>query len=123
MSRAIVVNATQLPAYDFLKHKLINIGLLKDNHTCHIVCSIAAGVVLTAVSGPFDLARTRLMNQPIEKKIYNGMFDCLRKSVKNEGLSSLYKGFTPQWMRFGPFTIIQLTVWEGLRSFYGINTI
>ena len=123
MSRAIVVNATQLPAYDFLKHKLINLNILEDNHVCHLVCSIAAGIVLTLVSGPFDLARTRMMNQPINQKLYNGMFDCLRKSVQREGVKSLYKGFTPQWLRFGPFTIVQLTVWEGLRSHFGIKTI
>lgn len=122
MSRAIVVNATQLPAYDFTKHKLINLGILQDNHTCHLVCSITAGVILTLVSGPFDLARTRLMNQPA-KKIYKGMVDCLIKSVRRDGFLSLYKGFTPQWMRFGPFTIVQLLVWEHLRKMFGMKSI
>ena len=65
MTRAIVVNATQLPAYDFLKHKFINYGILNDDHICHLVWSVAAGIILTLVSGPFDLARTRLMNQPV----------------------------------------------------------
>ena len=75
MSRAIVVNATQLPAYDFTKHKLINLGVLKDNNMCHFICSIIAGIILTLVSGPFDLARTRMMNQPVHKKLYSGMLD------------------------------------------------
>lgn len=123
ISRAIALNATQLPTYDFLKHKLINLGVLQDNHVCHLVCSITAGIVVTCVTSPFDLARTRLMNQPVNQKIYSGMFDCLQKSVRREGIMSLYKGFTPQWLRLGPFTIIQLTVWEGLRSSFGIKTI
>ncbi|CAI2374468.1 unnamed protein product [Moneuplotes crassus] len=122
MSRAVVVNATQLPAYDFTKHKLINHGIMEDNHLCHLVSSITAGVILTLVSGPFDLARTRMMNQPA-KKIYNSMFDCLMKSIQRDGFISLYKGFTPQWMRFGPFTIVQLLVWEHLRRIFGMRTI
>ena len=68
MTRAIVVNATQLPAYDFLKHKFINYGILNDDHICHLAWSIASGIILTLVSGPFDLARTRMMNQPVTNK-------------------------------------------------------
>lgn len=123
MSRAIVANAVQMPAYDYLKHKLINIGVFEDNHLCHLVCSFAAGFILTLVTGPFDVARTRMMNQPSNQKLYSNMFECLWKSIQREGFKSLYKGFTPQWLRFGPFTIVQCTVWEGLRSHFGLNTI
>ena len=49
------------------------------------------------------------------------MFDCATKIFKMEGARGFYKGFTPQWMRFGPFTIVQLMVWEKLRQFYGMK--
>jgi hypothetical protein len=51
------------------------------------------------------------------------MIDCARKMFKAEGAMAFYKGFTPQWMRFGPFTIVQLMVWEKLRDFYGMKGI
>jgi hypothetical protein len=51
------------------------------------------------------------------------MVDCAAKIFKNEGPKGFYKGFTPQWMRFGPFTIVQLMVWEKLRDFYGMKGI
>ena len=59
----------------------------------------------------------------IETKTYNGMVDCIVKIVKHEGPMAFYKGFTPQWMRFGPFTIVQLMVWEKLRDFHGMKGI
>jgi len=51
------------------------------------------------------------------------MTDALIKTVKNEGILALYKGFTPQWLRFGPYTIIQLMSWEFLRHLFGIKAI
>lgn len=59
----------------------------------------------------------------MENKLYTGLSDVLAKTIKNEGLIGLYKGFTPQWMRFGPFTTVQLMVWEFLRNLYGMKGI
>ena len=63
------------------------------------------------------------INFNLDNKIYSGMFDCASKILKTEGAKAFYKGFTPQWMRFGPFTIVQLMVWEKLRDFYGMKGI
>jgi solute carrier family 25 protein 14/30 len=41
----------------------------------------------------------------------------------NEGFKGFFKGLTAQWARLGPFTIIQLMVWEKLRNFYGMKGI
>jgi hypothetical protein len=78
---------------------------------------------MATATAPFDIARTRIMNQPHDKKLYSGLIDFMVKTVKNEGFRGLYKGFTPQWMRFGPFTTVQLMVWEMLRNFYGMKGI
>jgi hypothetical protein len=118
--RAFMLNATKLATYDHIKHTLINSGILKDGYMLHFVSSLVAGVAMATATAPFDIARTRLMNQPNDRKLYTGLIDFFVKTVKHEGLLSLYKGFTPQWMRFGPFTTIQLMVWELLRNLYGM---
>jgi len=59
----------------------------------------------------------------LDAKAYSGMIDCTLKIFKQEGASAFYKGFTPQWMRFGPFTIVQLMVWEKLRYLNGMKGI
>jgi len=58
---------------------------------------MVAGFVMTCASAPFDIAKTRLMAQKAskEKRIYTGMTDAIFKTIKNEGILALYKGFTP----------------------------
>ena len=64
VARAMVLNATQLATYDHIKHTLINLGILADGKPLHFIASLCAGVVMAACTAPFDIARTRLMNQP-----------------------------------------------------------
>ena len=45
------------------------------------------------------------------------------KIARQEGMFAFYRGFTPIWIRMGPFTIIQLMVWEKLRERNGIKGI
>ncbi|CDW90200.1 mitochondrial substrate carrier family protein ucpb-like [Stylonychia lemnae] len=120
--RAILLNATKLATYDHIKHSLINYNILSDGYMCHFVSSVCAGVCIAVVTSPVDIVKTRIMNQGKEK-VYSGMIDCIQKIFKQEGPMAFYKGFTPQWMRFGPFTIVQLMVWEKLRDFYGMKGI
>jgi solute carrier family 25 carnitine/acylcarnitine transporter 20/29 len=41
---------------------------------------------------PFDTMKVRLQTQPAANPIYNGVFDCVAKTAKWEGLSGFYKG-------------------------------
>lgn len=45
---------------------------------------------------PLDFARTRLgtdMGKDASQRQYNGMFDCIGKTIKSDGLNGLYRGF------------------------------
>lgn len=123
VTRGAILTATKMATYDHTKHLILNSGLMKDDIYCFFVCSIVTGIMLTITTAPIDLIKTRIMTQTLEHKIYNGMIDCAIKTVKQEGVKAFYKGFWPQWMRFGPFNVIQLIVWEELRKHWGIKTI
>jgi hypothetical protein len=45
------------------------------------------------------------MNQKIVDGVplYNGVVDCLKKTIKSEGVTALYKGFIPNYARLGPW--------------------
>ena len=75
VSRAIVLNAVKLSTYDHIKHTLINWGVLKDGYLLHFVASLCAGVCMATATAPFDMARTRLMNQSFKNQKYKGMLD------------------------------------------------
>lgn len=44
--------------------------------------------------------------------LYRGIFDCLIKTVKTEGLLAIYKGYFAHLARILPHTILTLTLAE-----------
>jgi len=69
-------------------------------------CAFSAGFFMACSVTPFDMVRTRVMNQPKDVLLYNGMFDCFAKIIAKEGPLAVYKGFIPVWGRFAPTTTI-----------------
>jgi hypothetical protein len=63
------------------------------------------------------------MNQPTDKKLYNGFIDCFVKTVQEGGVSSLWRGFIPIWARFAPTATIQLLTIEYLYDMAGLKSI
>ena len=55
-----------------------------------------------------------------EEKRYKSLLDVWIKTVKAEGITSLYKGFFPLWMRIAPHTVVTFAVFEQLRILTGI---
>ncbi|XP_014251708.1 mitochondrial uncoupling protein Bmcp isoform X2 [Cimex lectularius] len=119
--RAAVIAAVELPVYDFCKHQLME--RFGDNITNHFISSFTASIGSAVASTPLDVVRTRLMNQRRllvggNNKIYTGSIDCLIQTVRHEGFLALYKGFTPTWVRMGPWNIIFFITYEQLKKFY-----
>ena len=83
-----------------------------------------AGFVCATTTSPVDLVKARYMNQKFDVfgkgALYNSMWDCLSKTIANEGFRGLYKGWLPNWLRIGPHTIITFVVLEQLRRIAGI---
>jgi len=122
--RACVLNASKMATYDEAKgHVCDATGWTRKDPKTVFVSSVIAGFVMTLCVSPFDMIRTKLMNQPTDKKIYSGFVDCVMKTIKNEGILSLYRGFIPIWGRFAPSATIQLLTIETLYSTFGFATI
>ena len=122
--RAIVLNATKMGVYDVSKGQVVELtGWTRKDPRTAFCSSFVAGFFMTCTVAPFDRIRTQLMNQPTSKKIYSGMSDCLVKTVQNEGILSLWKGFIPIWARFAPMATIQLLTLETLYSSFGFKAI
>ncbi|CAD8178661.1 unnamed protein product [Paramecium octaurelia] len=121
--RGAILTGTKMATYDQTKQWLKEHFAFKEGFSLQFVCSFATGLMLSITTAPMDLIKTRIMSQDAGHKVYNGLMDCAIKTFKQEGLGAFYKGFFPQWIRFGPFNIIQLIVWEQLRTFCGIKNI
>lgn len=57
-----------------------------------------------------DTLMARMYNQ--NGNLYNGLFECLHKTIATEGLLALYKGFFAHLARILPHTILTLTLAE-----------
>jgi len=121
--RACVLNATKMGCYDVVKTKVKDLGIFGEGLPLQFMSAFAAGFFMTCTVSPFDIIRTRLMNQPTDAKIYNGFVDCFTKILKNEGPTGFYKGFLPIWGRFAPTTCLQLVIFEQLRNLAGMNAL
>ncbi|VVC44626.1 Hypothetical protein CINCED_3A003237 [Cinara cedri] len=119
--RAGIIASVELPVYDYCKHKLM---VIFGNHISnHFISSLIASFFSAIASNPIDVIRTRLMNQNQSNyneignnHIYKGSIDCFLKTVKYEGVFSLYKGFVPTFVRMGPWNIIFFIIYEKLKS-------
>jgi len=53
-----------------------------------------AGFFMATTVAPFDMIRTRLMNQPADARVYKGFLDCATKIIAKDGFGGLYAGDT-----------------------------
>lgn len=120
MGRAMVVNGAQLSSYSQAKQGLLQTGYFSENIFLHFCASMISGLVTTAASMPVDIAKTRIQNMKIidGKPEYSGAIDVLGKVIKKEGFFSLWKGFTPYYMRLGPHTVITFIFLEQMNKYY-----
>ena len=125
VQRATLLTASQVPAYDHVKHLMLEGGHMREGYLCHFFCSMVAGVVAAAVTSPVDLVKSRMMIQPIDEAgrgtLYATTTDCFKTVVRTEGGLALFKGFNSQWLRIGPHTTVSLMVFEQLRKRMGMD--
>jgi hypothetical protein len=123
IARAMVLNGTKMACYDQAKLFVVDAtGWSKSALQTQFFSAVTAGFFMTCTVSPFDMIRTRLMNQPSDAKIYNNALDCMVKIAKNEGPLTFWRGFMPIWSRFAPTTTLQLIIFEQLRSIMGMKS-
>lgn len=119
--RAMVLNGTKMACYDEIKQVVIKSGMIPNGLPTQFCAAFGAGFFMATTVAPFDMIRTRLMNQPADAKIYNGFVDCLLQIIKKDGPMGLYAGFVPIWARFAPTTTLQLVIFEQIKPIFGVE--
>ncbi|PWY81863.1 2-oxodicarboxylate carrier 2 [Aspergillus heteromorphus CBS 117.55] len=85
------------------------------------IAGAVAGVSEILVMYPLDVVKTRVQLQgaPVPgQDYYNGMFDCMRKIVKNEGFSRLYRGISAPILMEAPKRATKFAANDSWGSFY-----
>ncbi|RAL68533.1 hypothetical protein DID88_007260 [Monilinia fructigena] len=103
-------SSVQLPTYFFAKRRLIKHLGMEEGPALHLASSTASGFVVCCVMHPPDTIMSRMYNQT--GNLYSGIFDCLAKTMRTEGVFAIYKGFLPHLARILPHTILTLSLAE-----------
>eukprot|EP01137_Pigoraptor_chileana_P009048 Opistho-2@56722 len=83
-----------------------------------VLAGTAAGIAQVLVGQPFDTIKVRLQCQPVDKPIYSGFFDCVKKTVANEGAGALFKGTLPPLVGIGACVSIQFATVEAVKRYF-----
>ena len=121
MLRAGFLASAELAIYDVLK-EFIALLLKNDNNSVlvHIITAFIASIFSCLVSCPFDMVRSRIMNQQINANgqpvLYSSTLDCFVKSIKNEGFMVLFSGYWAFLLRLAPNTVLTFVCIEFFRK-------
>lgn len=112
--RAVLMTASQLASYDGFKQALLSHTTLKDDLTTHFTASFLAGFVATTICSPVDVIKTRLMSAKESK----GMLRMLAEIYRHEGVTWMFKGWLPSFIRLGPHTVATFLFLEHHKKIY-----
>ncbi|RWA03464.1 hypothetical protein EKO27_g11638 [Xylaria grammica] len=113
-TRAALMNASQLASYDTIKVALMTYTPLGDTTTTHFASSLAAGFIATTICSPVDVIKSRVMSAHTTK----GLFSFIAEIYAKEGVSWMFKGWVPAFLRLGPQTICTFLFLEAHRKAY-----
>jgi hypothetical protein len=119
--RAMVLNGTKMACYDQIKGMIVASQTVPPGIATQFCAAFSAGFFMATTVAPFDMVRTKLMNQPPDAKVYSGFADCFMKIIANGGPGALYQGFFPIWARFAPTTCLQLVIFEQVKPMFGMK--
>lgn len=112
IQRSVVFSAAQLATYDVCKSSVRNVDPELDYRWTVLLSAWMAGLVSTLLATPLEVAKTRLIVSD-----FRGTYDCLRCIARYEGVRYLWNGVVATWLRLGPYTLLQMIVWESSLRF------
>eukprot|EP00884_Botryococcus_braunii_P018112 jgi/Botrbrau1/4985/Bobra.0396s0012.2 len=119
MVRAAALTASQCATYDVCKQQWMELTGWSDNLPTHLGASMATGLVTTTVTAPVDVIKTNMF---VGGTKYSGPLSCAADLVRKEGPRALVKGWTIQYIRLGPQTVVTFLVLEQVRHVLGLSS-
>ena len=119
MYRAIAINVSMLTTYD---EWLNRNAATKDTQMIRLQASAISGVALSLVTLPFDNLKTKLQKMTpdaLGKYQYSGTLDCLKQTIRREGVLGLWVGDPTFYARVAPHSMLVLLVQDYLHINFG----
>lgn len=88
---------------------------LEEGLPAHFGAAMTAGLLTTTVSTPADLVKSVVMNS--KPRLQLGV--CVRHIFREEGFRGFMRGWTANYARLGPHTLLTVLTYENLRTALG----
>lgn len=113
--RDVPFTVFQLALYDVVKQLMLK--YVKKNsdgltQVDEIICGGITGGITGFLTAPCDLLKTKIM---VDGHLYNGLLDCIRKTVEEGGVGSLLNGAGARVAWLTPFNAIYLPIYEVMK--------
>jgi solute carrier family 25 uncoupling protein 8/9 len=142
MTRSAVLTASQCATYDEVKRVIGEYTGMRDGVLLHFTASMLAGLVTTTATNPVDMVKTQLYMDAgggdgagVTKGAGKGgaggrlrpglagAFDALSMIVRKEGVAGLMRGWSANYVRLGPQTVITFVALEKFRAYAGLTAL
>ena len=145
IARAALGSGAQLATYDQAKARVARFlasSALPSSAAPSVtilLATVASSAAYVTAAAPMDLVKTRLMlsrGKTAKKQasgkgqedarskqavVYNGPWDCVRKSVQAEGVGVLFRGWGASFARLLPVLLLVFPLLESIRSAFGVG--
>lgn len=88
---------------------------LQEGLAAHLGAAMTAGLMTTTVSTPADLVKSVVMNSKPRLPLY----ECIVNIFRKEGFGGFMRGWTANYARLGPHTLLTVVTYENLRTMLG----
>lgn len=122
MTRAALLSSGNLASYDHSKVLIRRQGWMEEGPRLHVVCAIISGLVATTACNPADVVKSRVMMARGEGESIS-VARAFTQVAKQQGLRGFMSGWCPAYCRAGPAYFIQMPIVEGLRGFFGVDSL
>ena len=120
--RAMMVGIFQVATLDQFKDLYANQLDQVKNSIPNVFCAaMTSGLIYSMATMPLEVSKNRMANQtrlPDGTLPYTGILQTLTKITTQEGVTSLYRGFLPYYMRCGGHTVSMFLFVQLLRDAY-----
>ena len=145
-ARSAILTASQCAAYDgaksFVRGARSEPGSepddLSDDLFTHLCASMLTGLVTTTVTNPVDMIKTQLYVSDVQlpdnskgpgpvsasrARAPRGAAEAARDVLRREGPRGFMRGWTANYLRLGPQTVITFVALEQLRKLVGMDAL
>ena len=71
-----------------------------------------AGTMSWILNYPFDVVKTKIQSDSLERPQFRGIMDCFTKTVRQEGFKGLFRGISPCLLRAFPTNAVGFLAFE-----------